>query len=209
MTNHTSIETDIEEQIVDASGTGWLLPLLGGHTAAVGESEMVYVFPFEPEVFPIPNTPSYARGVIVWRNRLVPLIDLNAYFYPDQATKPKLPEKSDAAAPRGDTGASESGIGESAIEEFVALFAFQSSLASDGRANFGALLLNDVPERVVVSDGHVCELPDDLNEWRSATVSCFSHEAHGPIPILDLSALFAGTLKPASSQSENATQTLA
>lgn len=59
----------------------------------------------------------------------------------------------------------------------------------DGEAQFGAVPLVSPPRQVVVSDEQACKLPDNLQEMRGMTISCFEMDGQ-PVPVLNLGHLF-------------------
>ncbi len=145
----------------------WLLHLPGGPRAAVGELEMVHVVPSSPALFEIPLSPFYCRNVVVWRDEVLPLMNL-------------------AARVTGEAVAQTETI--AGIENLVGIVAYQS--CSDGAPRKGALVLGGAPARIRVSDVQACALPASEQGWRPITISCFKHPDHGPVPVLDLPAVF-------------------
>lgn len=184
-TNHAQ-EADVTEET--ATGTGWLLPLPENRWGAVGEMEMIYVFPFEPDMFRVPISPKYSRGVLVWQKLVVPIIDLAAYLAvilddgsPTEIQISRTNPGDDGKIPEP----------ESQSNEIVALFAYRERLGNMQDLALGALVLNGVPERLVVSDDHACDLPEPANSWSEIARSSFLHDQFGAIPILDLAAVFS------------------
>jgi hypothetical protein len=130
--------------------------------------------PDEPVAHPVPGTLAHARCVIAWEGRLLPLLDAGALLsgnaddwgeYPTAAT--------------------------SSLQNVVAIVAYTPRGPAAAEAELGALLLRRLPERVEVADEQACDLPAPWTGWGSLFVSCFEHPEHGPVPILDLAALFA------------------
>lgn len=154
-----------------ASANAWLITLSGNHRVAVGEFEMIHVIPDAPPLFEVPKTPSYCCHVTIWERKIVPVMDLARRLLGDAP----LTECSSAGS-----------------STFLAVVAHQT----EGRFQYGALLLNRVPARVRVDDDQACTLPEQLPGWRELALSCFEHKEYGPIPILDLVRIFAaGTRK--------------
>ena len=196
MNQSTALAVD-DESIDDSKTAGWVLSMKEGLVTAVGEMDMIYVFPFTPRIFSVPMTPRYAKGVIVWQQRLVPVLDLGAYL------NARGQHEQPATAALESTGpVAASGVvpdSELVIDNVIALFAFRLETMSEESWDLGALLLEKVPERVLVDDDDACDLPDAGIDWSGTAISCFHHEKYGAVPILDLAALFKTS--PASAMS--------
>lgn len=150
------------------SAQAWLLTLGTAHQAAVGIYEVVHILPDAPALFPVPQAPVYCRGVILWEERVLPVIDLCALVSEGAA-------KVDAARIAG-------------LKQLVAVVAYQT--ARSEAAEYGALLLAEVPARTTVTDEQACELDAALAPWAAFSSSCFRHDSRGPIPVLDLRRVF-------------------
>jgi len=155
------------------SAKGWLLHLRGQVHVAVGSRELIYVLPEEPEIHAVPLAPAPTPGVIVWENRLVPVIDVGLLL-------------------RGaDEAADDLTTALVAMRYIVAIVAFTGEGAADTGVELGALILRKVPEQVDVSDYQARELPRDLAAHGELFTSCFEHPEFGLVPVLDLMALFS------------------
>jgi hypothetical protein len=137
----------------------WLLELGAGYRAAAGERELVHLL-YAPASYPVPRTPAYARRVLHWQERLLPVLDL-------------------ATRLGGETCVSDHLI--------AGVFAYQDKRGAPPQ--YGALWLAAPPKRVDVEDPQACELAEPVTVWQSLAISCFAYEAK-PVPILDLRRLF-------------------
>ena len=146
----------------------WLLQLSGGQWAALGEAEILYVLPELPPLHVVPLAPPHARNVIVWEQRIVPLMDAGQLLA--RARKVRPIEADDTRA-------------------VVAIVAVDDARGGDGYS-VGALLLRAVPQRIEVHDHSDCALPANLVPWEHVLDACFLHSHDQPVPILNLAALF-------------------
>jgi hypothetical protein len=73
----------------------------------------------------------------------------------------------------------------------VAIVAFAGDGWDSAGVALGALILKKVPERVEVSDDQARELPEELVGHGGLFTSCFEHPELGPVPILNLTAVFS------------------
>jgi chemotaxis signal transduction protein len=143
--------------------TAWILDLGDGLCAAVGERQALHTFN-NPELFDIPATPPHCRQVLIWRDHILPVMDVAAW----------LRGRAAQARPPG-----------------VVIVAFQDQPGQPSA--YGALALTSIPRRTWVSDEQACELPADLPGWQRLAISCFA-EGDRQIPILDLPYIFSGAL---------------
>ena len=150
---------------------GWILQLQGDQYVAIGELELVHVIPDSPELFSVPQSPYYCRYVVIWHGQLLPVMDL-------------------ASCLAGKDFRSQVGI--SGLKTLVAVIAYQAHRQDE--AQYGALLLSKLPERIKVGDAQACTLPEHPEEWATLAISCFAHPNYGPIPILDLPYIFSSAL---------------
>lgn len=145
--------------------TAWILPITPTVDAAVGELELVHLLPEPPPLFGIPGTPDYCRRVLVWQDRIVPLMDLAERF----------------AAPGRDAAS---------VPGLIGVFAYRPE--GGGPTGHGALLLRGIPWRLEVGDDQACPLPAWLAGWAPYAGSCFQPEGpHPAVPILRLGRVFA------------------
>ena len=147
-----------------AESTAWLLPLQGAWRAAVGEWELVHLIE-APVLVDIPVTPFYCRQVLLWENRILPVLDLAVWL----AGQPLAPRD----------------------QMLAGIFAYQAQ--SEAALSYGILLLDGVPTRQVVHDEEACALPAEPMGWQKVAISCFG-DGDSAVPILDLPYIFSGAL---------------
>jgi chemotaxis signal transduction protein len=82
------------------------------------------------------------------------------------------------------------GSGAHSARKLVGIYAFQHGAAAP---EFGGLWLAAPPRQVKVDDSMACPLPASWHLEEESALSCFALDGQ-PIPILDLEALFSGTL---------------
>jgi chemotaxis signal transduction protein len=110
--------------------------------------------------FPVPGAPNYCNQVLYWKNKLVPVMDLGVLL--------RKPVQGSGA--------------------FMSLIAYQQQ---PGLAlQYLALKVRTTPEKILVDDTQVCELPVEINEGplMPLCLTCFRHEDR-PIVILDIASL--------------------
>lgn len=146
-----------------SQSTAWLLDFGEGRKAAVGERELLHLVP-QAELFDVPLTPAHCAQVLSWQERLLPVWDLHVWLGDS-------PEPSEA--------------------KLVAIIGYQPR--STTQPSFGALLLSEAPERILVGDEQFCELPDG-QPWPMIASSCFRHGEHA-VPILDLAVMFSAVIE--------------
>lgn len=141
----------------------WIVTLDGGLRAAVAEREMIHLV--EHSTFEtIPQTPLHCQQVLLWEGELLPVMDLTAWL---------------TGQPAGRAHAS------------VGIVGWQEG---PGMApQYGALLFTGPPEKVLVKDEQVCDLPEQPSGWEAVAISCFSHDGQ-PVPILDMPHIFSDAL---------------
>lgn len=146
-----------------SANVAWLLQFSVECHAAVAQFDVVHVMAGTSKRFFVPESPHYCDEVVVWDREVLPVMNLLARTH---------------EAPHGDAQAC----------RYLAVCRY---LRSDSSSAHGALQLVDVPQRVVVDDADACELSARAALLRDFAVSCFEHAEHGPVPILNLDAVFA------------------
>ena len=144
----------------------WLFDFGGGLRAVIGGLHLSEYL-LAPQVFKVPLTPVAVCGVLVWRKRLVPLLDftqLVANNSGEPADKPKnaivLVYRTTPKAP----------------------------------LLYGALALATTPREIGVRDDLACELPAQPAFWKVLAASCIHYESY-PTPILRVGNIFTQALK--------------
>ncbi len=146
------------------ASTAWMLALDDRLRAAVGEHELIHLIE-APTLLEVPLSPYYCRRAILWNNLLLPAMDLAAWLRGRE--QPAQQER-----------------------KLAGVVAYQPQM---GAAEYGVLLLSDIPARTHVSDTQACKLPEQPTGWRDLAISCFL-DAETPVPILDLPLIFSGRL---------------
>ncbi|MCK7579687.1 MAG: chemotaxis protein CheW [Chromatiales bacterium] len=137
-------------------GDGW-------HTAAGAHHVVEYLF--SPQTVRLPLTPAHCPGVLIWRGRMVPMIDLTAL----------LPGPAPGAEAR----------------TRAVILAYQAAPGEPLR--YGALRVQGAPIEIRVSDDSACPLPDEPVAFRYFSRSCFAYRDR-PVPVLDVMRLFTRAL---------------
>ena len=145
----------------DDARSAWLLDLGGGLRAVVGGSHMIEYLR-APQVVEIPLVPIYARGVLVWRQQWVPLIDLS-----------RLVQESHGSSD------------ESSRD--VIVLAYREMPQSPLR--HGALTLVAAPREIEVRNDLTCDVPITPAFWGVLAASCIIYE-NQPVPILRVRNIF-------------------
>jgi hypothetical protein len=157
-------ETD---RVVDA----WILSVARDRRAAVGAFEVVHVLTHSPVLFHVPLAPAHCRTVMLWEDRLLPVVDLHALIT------------------NGEAAVEASKIG--GLEQLIAVVAYEPDPQQP--PEFGALLLASLPERASVGNVDACDLDESVAPWAPIALSLFRHAAYGAIPVLDLRRVFRPT----------------
>lgn len=151
--------------------TAWLLTLDGGLRVAVGERELMHIISEEVERSVVPGAPAYARELILWHNRLLPLFDVAAALHDQDAANEAIAQSTQRRA------------------HILVVAGYQVS--TESQIEFGVLPVCGLPERIDVTEDSGCELPSAAAVWRTLAHSCFQHPQHGAVPILNLRRMFA------------------
>lgn len=116
-----------------------------------------------PAIVDVPASAYYARGVMHWHGRWIPVLDLQSLLMACPAFK------------RGTN------------PRFAFVLAYTDSATN--KPAFGAVALNAMPQTVAVTDADACALPNRSDLWPFIAASCFSHRG-AVIPIVDTDRLF-------------------
>lgn len=150
--------------------SAWLFDFGAGLRAIVSGRHLVEYLR-APQVFEVPLLPTAARGVLIWREQLVPLLDLTSLT-------------------------SDGHCGEVTNKLIGAIMlVYRERPASP--LQYGALVLATVPREINVSDDLACDLPAEPAFWGALAVSCIHYE-HRPTPILRVGSIFTQVLEKAS-----------
>jgi chemotaxis signal transduction protein len=140
----------------------WRLYLDDQLSAAIGEREMIHLIS-APQLWEVPGAPLHCQEVLLWQGEVLPAMDLAAWLG-GQRARTKV--------------------------RYAAVLAYQGAPGTSPR--YGALLLSQLPVRVLVEDEQGCPLPPQAG-WPRIALSCFSQEGQ-PVPILDLPTVFGEAL---------------
>ncbi|NIR59400.1 MAG: chemotaxis protein CheW [Gammaproteobacteria bacterium] len=144
------------------AGAGW-------HVAAGAHRVVEYLL--SPEIVRLPLTPAHCPGVLIWREKMVPVTDLAALLGGDER--------------------------EAQARRHAVVLAYQ--MAPGQPLRYGAVLVDGAPYEVYVADDMACALPEGSEVVRHVACSCFTHDDR-VIPILDVARLFDRPLPWAAAQ---------
>lgn len=123
----------------------WLLDFGNGLQAAVGYNEMWQIL-MSPKVFEIPCTPKYCHKVLVFEDRILPLLDISYLL-----------------------------IGKKSItDDVIGIALYQED--PNKPVNYAGFNCASIPRTINVSDDQMCELPSEQQYWKTFSLSCFSLE---------------------------------
>jgi hypothetical protein len=140
----------------------WLLDFGKGLQAAVGMHEMSQVL-ISPTLYQIPCTPFYCNEVVIWQQRILPVLDVNSLF---EGQKILLDENG--------------GV--------IGLAMYQPDPQES--PTYGCFYLSTTPTSIFVNDETACDLPAQQRHWEHFAISCFVYN-NAAIPIIDLNRLFS------------------
>ncbi len=123
----------------------WLLDFGGACQAAVGTRELLHMVDM-PASFAVPCTPAHCRRVVLWQERLLPVMDIAVRL----------------------------GGASPATSSFIGVVGYQRQRGE--YPQFGALALASPPRQLAVTDDQACRLPEEHSAWRELAISCFEHQ---------------------------------
>ncbi len=143
----------------------WLLRDSAHNPFAVSEIEMV-AYEQAPRTYRVPATPDYCPELILWQERLIPLLH-NALLF--------------GAHGRSDNS-------------HVGIFAYQQEAGRV--LDYLALSLYGPPQKIEVKENTLAGLPASYDDLllRPLALSCFHYEGES-VPILDIAYLASATLR--------------
>lgn len=145
------------------NASAWIISITPTLTVAVGEFELVHILPDKPILYKIPKSPHYCEHVIVWENKIIPVMDLSVRF---GFTSTLLTTEN----------------------TIIGIFAYRAE--DTEKPGFGAFFMNTTPRRLEVSNTQSCDLPDTFNHWKRYVSSSFKIEDNKKIVIIRLNRLF-------------------
>jgi len=138
----------------------WVMDVGDGVAVAAGTAHVVeYLLAADP--MPVPRAPEHCAGLIVWRERLIPVIDLARF----------LTGRDSAPGPH----------------RRAVILAYQQ--AAGRPLQYGALFVAAAPTQTSVSDDMACALPDTQPALAHIARACFTHQDQA-VAILDPRQLF-------------------
>lgn len=149
---------------MSSSSRAWVLDLGAGRRVAAGGRHIVEYL-LSPESVRVPLVPAHCVSLMVWRERLIPLIDLAPVLHLRVAAVPGC--------------------------SHAVVLAYQT--APREPLCYGALLVRAPPLEIWVSDDMARPLPEEPEAFRHFFCSCFDHEGRAA-PILDVARLFSRPL---------------
>jgi len=148
--------------------SAWSLDF-GANLRAVVGGQHLAEYLSKPQVTEVPLAPLYTLGVLTWRERLIPLIDL-ARLYENNLN-------------HHEPGAQAMGAIVLAYRE-----------TPTGSLQYGALALANAPREINVRDDMTCELPVQPVFWSAIAASCITYENQA-VPILRVRNIFTQLLQ--------------
>jgi len=146
----------------------WLLTATKHIHAGIGNLEMVHRHSGIPDLIAISHEDSYCQHEILWQGQHLPLLDLGLFL----SSEPCSNKTTDYPE-----------------NMFLCIVAYIST--QENVQEYGAILSSQPPVRVTVDDKQACELPGTPERWSMLAISCFRHDVHGAVPILDLPRIFS------------------
>jgi chemotaxis signal transduction protein len=157
------------------------MDVAAGWRVAAGASQVVEYL-LAPETIDVPRTPEHCAGLLIWRDRMIPVIDFAPLQTEPAATAPWMEGAERAGNERSTTVKAQRAV----------ILAYQDAPAQPLR--YGALLVTAAPAEFWVSDDMAGALAEMPAVFRHIARSCFVQ--HGQvIPILDAHQLFTRPLQ--------------
>ena len=145
-----------------SESVAWILGFGGSVRVAIGELELIHL-ETQPKLFSVPKAPSYCHNVVIWQDTIVPAIDLGIAFQ-----------------------------GHVNVHETCYAAIVRYRKVANGPLAYAALLLGEIPVRMVINDSLACPLPEEPQALKTLAVSCFTLNGES-IPILELANVFSQT----------------
>ncbi len=142
------------------SASAWLLEYAPSRYIAMASTVCQEIVE-APQILAVPAIPDYGLGLIQWRNRWLPLVDLHSLLL----------------------GAEKKTFDKDAHCLVVAYYTAEQHIA------YVALSLPYFPYLITVNNSALCALPTDHDIWPSISLSCFRYQDRR-VPIVDSSRLF-------------------
>lgn len=139
----------------------WLMQVDRISKVAVGQMELIHIIA-SPEYVDIPKTPEYCSRIVIWNNRVLPVIDLSSLV---------------------------TGVSAYYQHNSVAVAMYVDSVTSQYK--YGGIQLTDTPVMDHVSDDQFVDAAKLTQAWKAVSISAYRGGEGEVIPILNVEALFS------------------
>ncbi|TNF39003.1 MAG: hypothetical protein EP315_00425 [Gammaproteobacteria bacterium] len=139
----------------------WVLQVDRVARVAVGRMEIIHVV-HEPEFIQVPCAPEHCNRIILWNNKIIPVMNLSSWF-----NNGVVYYHSNLVA--------------------IAIYADSQT----GELAYGGIQLLEPPVLDHVSNTQACTDIMMQAKWQALAVSCYRNSRDETVPILDLTAVFA------------------
>lgn len=114
-----------------------------------------------PYTINIPKSPEYCQNLIIWNDNILPVVDLSRLLI---------------------------NVDSSTIHDVVAVITYKDS---NNNIQYGGISLSCSPDLEHVENNQICELPENIKNLQTISLSCFLSKDGYEVPILDLNKLFS------------------
>lgn len=146
-----------------SGATAWVIQLDHQMSGAVGQTELIHIVD-NPEFYKIPKAPAYCDHVLLWNNRIIPVMDISAW------------------------------LNDSTVVYRRSLVAIAVYRDQNNELKYGGIHLSDTPVMETVNNEQACALPLTSSKWSEISISCFRSSDNNPVPILDVPTIFSTAL---------------
>ncbi len=156
-----------------AEHSAWRVVVGDGVQIAVADNEM-FEYVVDPQLQSVPFTPIYCSNVMLWREQIVPVMDLSLLVSKPPSVK---------------------------MPVTVAIVAYQTKPREP--LEYLGLLTREPPVRVTVVDDQACDLPaSDTDFWESKelALACFNCDGQ-PTPVVNIAHLCSERFRKSIEQS--------
>ena len=151
-----------------AVASAWVLKVTDDINVAISQYEMNHIDE-SSELIMIPKAPAWCNHVMLWKNQILPVMDFKeAYDNNNQSQKVKT---------------------KKIMVAIVRVFN-----NSENKVSYGAIRILQPPILENIFDNQASKKQDIDQRWNKVSLSAFQYQ-ESVVPILDINALFGGTLK--------------
>ncbi len=129
----------------------------------VGEFELVYIVN-QAEYIHVPQTPEYCKQVIIWNDKIVPVVDLSSWF--------SLNDQYDDC-------------------KAIAILTYEGE---QGDLQYGGLKLIDISILESVTNEQFCHLSKQQRKMETISLSSYISKNGEVVPILNIPSVFSSAL---------------